>query len=315
MLNTNHHKRIALFAIILGAWCLGSSPIFVRLGEAGPSAIAFWRVALSLPIAYAWMRMENRLNYDYFNKNNNTYSSNIFRANIANKKLLIILIASFFWVGDLIFWHLSLSKTNIANSTFLATSSPIFITIAAWFLFGEKYTRLFLLGAGITVVGSIVLMSATLNFDNGSIVGDGLSLITAFCFGAFVLAVRQLRKFMGAGTIMFYTALISAPCFLIISILSGEIFFPNSLQGWGALLGLAIITQILGQGLLAYGLGQIKAGAASILILIEPIVAALLAWLVLSEALNPLQAAGCLLIILGIIVVQKQSSAYDSQAN
>ena len=51
----------ALIALVAGAVALGFSAIFVRLAAAegiGPFASAFWRVALSLPVLYGWMRLE-----------------------------------------------------------------------------------------------------------------------------------------------------------------------------------------------------------------------------------------------------------------
>ena len=44
-------------ALVAGAVAMGVSPIFVRLADVGPFASAFWRVALALPLLYAWMRL------------------------------------------------------------------------------------------------------------------------------------------------------------------------------------------------------------------------------------------------------------------
>ncbi|MBJ26820.1 MAG: hypothetical protein CMM30_00525 [Rhodospirillaceae bacterium] len=298
--------RIATIAVIVGAFFLGSAPILFRFGEAGPAAIAFWRVTLSLPLAYIWMRLEySQTKLLESGGNKNKFSSILCLPNNLIQ-LTLLSLAGVFWVGDLISWHWSLSETNVANSTFFATSSPVFVTIMAWFFLGERYQRLFFVGALFTILGSISLMSATLTYSNGSILGDGLGLITALCFGSYVLIVRSLRTRMGAGAIMFWTALISAPFFLIISILSNEKIFPESDQGWFALLALAFITHLAGQGLLAYGLGKVKAGPASILVLLEPLMAATLGWLILSESLNILQIVGCLLILGGIIIIRNR---------
>ena len=42
----------AVAALILGATCIALSPIFVRVSEAGPTATAFWRVALAVPVLW-----------------------------------------------------------------------------------------------------------------------------------------------------------------------------------------------------------------------------------------------------------------------
>ena len=42
----------ALGALLVGAACIALTPIFVRLSEAGPTATAFWRVALAVPVLW-----------------------------------------------------------------------------------------------------------------------------------------------------------------------------------------------------------------------------------------------------------------------
>ena len=78
--------------------------------------------------------------------------------------------------------------------------------------------------------------------------------------------------------------------------------------GWFALLGLALITHLAGQGLLAYGLGKVQAGPASILVLLEPLMAAALGWLILFESLNVLQIVGGVMILGGIILIRNRTT-------
>jgi len=300
--------RVAVLAVIMGAIFLGTAPIFFRLGEAGPTAIAFWRVALSLPFTYLWMRLESSESTSIRNRVSNLSNSSFLVFPTKLPQIVIVILAGLFWVGDLVSWHWSLSATNVANSTFFATSSPIFVTVMAWLFLGERYQRLFFAGALFTLLGSATLMSASIVYGNGTILGDGLGLITALCFGSYVLLVRSLRSRMGAGAIMFWTGLISTPFFLIISILSNELLFPQSMGGWFALLGLALITHLAGQGLLAYGLGKVQAGPASILVLLEPLMAAALGWLILFESLNVLQIVGGVMILGGIILIRNRTT-------
>ena len=121
----------ALGALLVGAACIALSPIFVRLSEAGPTATAFWRVALAVPAL--WLL--------YFFKSGpatRRYSG----------KWPLLLAAGFAFAGYLGFWHASVQLTSVANSTLLANLASIFVTLAAWILLGQKPTRLFLAGLG-----------------------------------------------------------------------------------------------------------------------------------------------------------------------
>src|SRR5947207_1352168 len=50
----------ALIALFAGALAIGSSGIFVRLSETGPTATAFWRGAFALPLLAVWAALEAR---------------------------------------------------------------------------------------------------------------------------------------------------------------------------------------------------------------------------------------------------------------
>jgi len=53
----DRRARLAVGALLLGAVGIAFSPIFVRISEIGPTATAFWRVALALPVLALWMRL------------------------------------------------------------------------------------------------------------------------------------------------------------------------------------------------------------------------------------------------------------------
>src|SRR5947199_10631986 len=50
----------ALIALLAGSLSIGSSGIFVRLSETGPTATAFWRGAFALPLLAVWAVLEAR---------------------------------------------------------------------------------------------------------------------------------------------------------------------------------------------------------------------------------------------------------------
>jgi len=74
---------------------------------------------------------------------------------------------------------------------------------------------------------------------------------------------------------------------------SKESFMPPSLKGFAAPLFLAIIVQVLGQGLIITGLGNTPASIAGVLIVVQPVVAAAIAWSLFDEPLTGLQMGGC----------------------
>src|SRR5688572_19915133 len=135
----------AVAALILGATCIALSPIFVRVSEAGPTATAFWRVALAVPVL--WLL--------YFLKSKQ-------RAGRYAGKWPLLLAAGFAFAGDLGFWHASVMLTSVANSTLLANLASIFVTLAAWIFLRQRPSRLVLVGLGAALVGVTLLVHTSL---------------------------------------------------------------------------------------------------------------------------------------------------------
>lgn len=106
---------------------------------------------------------------------------------------------------------------------------------------------------------------------------------------------------------MFWSGVFSLPGLVAATVFTGESFLSESLTGWSMIICLAIVAQVLGQGLAAYAIANLPVSFTSVAFLGEPIVAAILGWLILSEVLSPLQIAGCIIILCGLWLVQRQN--------
>jgi drug/metabolite transporter (DMT)-like permease len=109
---------------------------------------------------------------------------------------------------------------------------------------------------------------------------------------------------------------VTAALLLPVALISGERFLPASAAGWLPLVGLALIAQVGGQGLIAYAMAHLPATFSSVGLLLQPVVAATLAWIVLAEALTALAIAGGVLVLVGIRVAHgAQESEEENRQN
>jgi|TARA_B100000315_G_scaffold166830_1_gene155386 drug/metabolite transporter (DMT)-like permease len=285
---------LALLALAVGITGVGFAPVFMRLSELGPNATALYRVAMALPFLLLWLSLERRPSAPPGG-----------HRRMRRSDWLLLALSGLFWSGDLVFWHWSITLTSVANSTFFACSSPIFVIIGARLIFGEHISRGFLSGFALTLAGGACLLGSSLAFDGGDWLGDAFGVVTAFFFGAYLLTIKHLRGNLPAGAIMFWSGLFSLPGLLLAALLTGDGFVAASLFGWSMLIGLALLAHVLGQGLAAYALAHLPASFASVAFLGEPVVAAILGWLILAEALGPLQALGCVIILAGVWLAQR----------
>ena len=281
----------ALGALLLGATCIALSPIFVRVSEAGPTATAFWRVALAVPVLWVLYFLKTKA-----------------RSQRYSGKWPLLLAAGLAFAGDLAFWHTSIKLTSVANSTLLANLASIFVTLAAWMFLKQKPTRLFLAGLAAALVGVGLLVHTSLAFSSTGLVGDALGVVTAMFYAGYILAVKGLRD-RGETTLhlMAVTSTITALLLFPAALASGEPMLPSSAFGWWMLIGLALISHAAGQGLIAYALAHLPAAFSSVSLLFQPVMAALFAWLLLSEGLVPLQIAGGIVVLFGIYLARRGS--------
>ncbi|MEM6615086.1 MAG: DMT family transporter [Pseudomonadota bacterium] len=286
---------LAVLAVVVGAIAMGASPIFVRLADVGPFASAFWRAALALPFLWAWMRWER--------------SSPLVGDTNDRLPWRGILLMGFFFAGDLFFWHLSIVNTTVANATFFATLSPVFVLLAGWLIFKEKISRNQTLGLVICLSGGTLLLGTSIAFAPERISGDAYGMLTGMFFAAYIITMGKTRlRGIPAGTVMFWSTAVTAAFLLPPALLFEAHLFPQSWAGFWWLLILAVIAQVGGQGLLSVALGKLAASFSSLVIFLEGVAAAFLGWVVLAEALTPLQVAGAMLIIFGVVVARGRPS-------
>jgi drug/metabolite transporter (DMT)-like permease len=286
-------QGLALLALLAGAVCIAMSPIFVRVSETGPTATAFWRVALALPVLWPFYLAFGR-------KREGSVS--------ARPTGWLLAAAGVAFAGDLFFWHFSVKFTSVANSTLLANLAAIFVTLAAWLLYRQRPSRLFLVGLVTALTGVVMLVSTSMSFSSTALLGDAFGVITAMFYAWYLLTVKDLRD-RGAGTLrlMAVTTAITAALLLPIALATGEQMFPLTGAGWLKLIGIALISHVCGQGMIAYALAHLPASLSSVSLLLQPVMAGVFAWVLLGEPLVALQIAGGVVVLVGIYLARRGS--------
>jgi drug/metabolite transporter (DMT)-like permease len=279
----------ALTALFTGAVFIALSPIWVRVSEVGPTASAFWRVTLAVPLLWALF-----------------FSLRTDKTKTPRTQWPLLLATGIAFAGDLAFWHWSIKYTSVANSTLLANLASIFVTLAAWLLWKRRPSGLFLAGLAAALLGTGLLVQASLGSSPTALFGDGLGVVTAMFYAWYLLSVKGLRD-RGAATLqlMAVTTTITAAILLPVALVSGEPLLPQTAVGWLKLLGLAWISHAAGQGLIAYALAQLPATFSAVGLLLQPVMAAGFAWLLLAEPLTAWQCAGGAVVLFGIYLAHR----------
>ena len=285
-------ERLAFALLLLGAACIAFAPIFVRLSELGPTATAFHRMLLALPALWLWLKWGEA-------------KDDV--PNLSRAEYTRLALAGFFFAGDMSIWHFSIHYTSVANSTLLANLAPIFVTLFGFILFKEWVSKLFLGGMVLALLGAVTLMGESLQLSEQGFFGDVLGVITAVFYASYIVAVGRLRARMATRVIMFWSTLFTTLFLVPLTFASGEAWLPQTLDGWLVLIGLAMVAQVFGQGLIAYALAHLPASFGSVSLLFQPVIAALAAWVLFAEALGPLQGLGAVVVLAGVVLARQGS--------
>ncbi len=289
MMSSRPANGLAVAALLAGAVAIASSPLFVKVSETGPVATAFWRVALALPVLWAWSAIESR----------GQHAASF----TANRRLMIA--AGLLFAGDLAVWHWSIVLTTVANATLLANLAPIFVTLAVWIWYRRRPGGLFLAGMAVALAGVVTLLGGGVQVSGKALAGDVLGVVTAMFYGGYQLAVTRLRASASTASIMAWSGLITACALLPLALASGEQILPVTSMGWVKLFGLALISQAAGQSLIAYAMAHLPATFSSVGLLLQPVIAGLFAWVLLGETLGGIAIAGGVAVLVGIAIAHR----------
>jgi drug/metabolite transporter (DMT)-like permease len=295
-------QRAAFLCLLAGGCAIAFAPILVRLSDTGPVASAFWRCALAAPLLWAWTNL--------YQVQVSTPGSDPKPGKGENRGLTPVLAAGIFFALDLGVWHWSIVWTSVANSTLLANLAPIFVTLAGWLIWKRHVTRTFLAGMVLAITGMFILVGPNFAVGGTRLLGDALGALTGAFYAGYMLSIKLARD-AGAGTarLMAWSTTITAVLLLPVALLSPQPFLPAALAGWWVLVALAIVTQILGQGLIAYAFAHLPASLSSVSLLIQPVVASFVAWQLFGEAIGPAQFIGGAVVLGGIWLAKRGSPA------
>lgn len=283
--NTHRAEQKGFLSLVCGAVMIGFAPIFMRLSDVGTTAAAGWRGALALPlIALIWLVL---------------YRRGAIPA-LSRQDLIGGTVIGFFFAVDLYFWHWSVNKTTVANATLLSNLAALFTAIFSYFVLKARLKRGFFVGLALAFGGAVLLVGVNAEIRPDYLFGDLLAVLTAVAYATYILSVARYRQNMSTITMMLVSSVAMSVFLLPVAAFESAPFIPETPEGWWPLLWLGLISHAVGQGLIAYGLMAVPASLGSLTLLIQPVIAAAVAWMLFGEALGPLQFAGTALVLFGV---------------
>ncbi len=273
---------------------------FTRIAEneLSPSATVFNRYYIATVVLVPWQIIQLRIN-------NSSEPNQVIKL----QDWAIFVLSSILGTSAIFLWASSLTQTSVANSNLLHNVTPIFAVLGGWLFLGQSFDYKFLLGMLLAIIGIFIISFGDFHSEVNSLYGDSLALLSAVFYALNYLVREKLRSKFSASTILLWTSLLSG-CFTFLITLTTETqLFPNSWQTWLAVICLAVLCQIIGQGLLIHNLKQFSSAFVTLLMLTEPLLTALFAFIIFAEKLSPLNWVAFIVVLIGIYIAKMSISS------
>lgn len=268
-----------LLVTFFGVLFVVPDSLFVRLIDADAWAIAFWRLFLAGGLTGLWYLL--------------TAGFAPFRAVLRTGRYGLIYMIGVGSSG--ILFILAVSLTSVANVVFIIASLPVFAAIFSRLFLAEPFSLRTLLTIAAVLPGLAIIAYGSGETENASLAGDLLALSVSALFAAALTAARHVRTTsMVPGVAMgyFFAALVIAPVAAPFSVPVSEV--PLIVAHAGVIL--------VSSCLLALGPRYITSAEVGLLVLLESVLAPILAWVVVGENPGPYALLGGSIVIGALFV-------------
>jgi len=279
-----HPHRFAFPAVLIGSSALAFGPWLVRLSGTGPVAAGFWRLALALPFLFVIAAMTRQ------------------PVHWPGRKLAwLVAFAAFFFAADLAAWHVGIHMTKLGNATLFGNVSSF--AFAAWGLWLARRWPSPVQGAalGLAAVGAALLMGSSFELSQRNFTGDLLALLAGLLYTGYLIAVQKGRGSLKPLPLLFLSSAFGAAMLLPVALAFGERIVPAD---WTYVFLLALGSQVIGQGLLVYGIAHVPPLIVGLVLLTQPAISAFVGWTAYGERLQLLDWIGAAAIATALVLVR-----------
>jgi drug/metabolite transporter (DMT)-like permease len=281
--------RRPVLAAGLGAACISASAVLVKLADTGAATTGFYRCLLALPVLAALAAVEQRR-----------------RGPRQRAARLGALLAGLFLAVDLVLWNHAIAEVGAGIATVLGNLQVLFVAFAAWAAFRERPTRAFLVALPVVMAGVVLVSGLVGSSERGihPVAGIVYGVGTSVAYAGFLLILRRTSTGTPhvAGPLAEATAG-AALGSLLLGLAFGGLQFQIPWPSFWWLLLLSVTSQTIGWLLITSSLPRLPAAVSSLLLLLQPAAALLLAFAVLGERPTLIQLAGALLVCTGALAV------------
>ena len=209
---------------------------------------------------------------------------------------------------QLLFLNIGISKTSVSSSVILNSTYPIWvITLGHFFIKGDNFTFIKFSGVMIAYLGIIITYFHSLG-NSSFLLGNSFCLASGFLLGVRTIFLAKGSESIAPLKLLMAQAFFGSLIFILLSVIFESDPYKFSL---------ILLISILYQGAIVAGFNFIaniwllknyKPSQVTVIHLSQPIFGILIGYVVLGEKIGLLVLLGAAFVILGSVLVRKNSN-------
>jgi drug/metabolite transporter (DMT)-like permease len=275
-------------------------PVLVTLANAGPVPTVVYRCGLALPVLGLLAVAERR---------------RIGPRSLARRGHAFL--AGLFLAVDLVLFNHTITDAGAGVSTVIGSLYVPIVAVLAWAVLSERPSRRYLLTLPVVMIGILLASGLVGGSGTGLRPGAGLAYCAAanVAYACYLLILRQAAGDTRhvAGQVFDATAGATAGT-LLFGLAFGGLQLAVPWRAFGWLLLLAVVVQVAGWLLITYSLPRLPAAVSSMLLLLQPALAMVLAAIVLHQQPTAIQLIGAAIACGGVVAAAVTQGQGDNRA-
>jgi drug/metabolite transporter (DMT)-like permease len=222
---------------------------------------------------------------------------------IPNLKVgLLAILCGIVFGSDVAVWNIAIQESTATQASLLSNLSPVWVGFLSLFLLKDKPRTNFWIGTVIAVFGMMMLVGfavfKNLDFD----LAFNFGVLSGFLYAIYMLISKEILKSMTVISFMTISLMSSSVFLGIVSYAINEPFSGFSNTGWFVLVIQAVVCQLIAWLLISYATQHMRATRVSVSLLGQGVLASILAWLFIDEAISLQMVLGGFILLFGIRV-------------
>lgn len=277
----------AYLLMLFGLTAIGFSAIFVRSADAPGTMTAFYRMGIgSAVMALPFL---NHIRQKGFR--------------LPRAGIIFAVLAGLFFGGDLALWSTGITLSGAALPTLMANTAPIWVGLGAALLFRERQTKWFWVGLVVSMVGAALILGQDFSLAGGAGLGAVLGLGAAVFYGGYYLLAQGGRNLLDTLAFFWIATFSSAVSLFLLNVTLERPFTGYDTPTYLNFLAIGTVVQVAGWLAINYVQGYLPASIVAPTLLGQPVVTAVLAFILLGERFTGWHIAGAVVLLSGVYLV------------